>query len=201
MSHYVPDVLWAQREPNVFLTIDLPAVDKDHCTIRLEPEGRLVFTGVGGTDRREFELNLELFKELNVEESKWEVLDRHVRMDLIKKDPEWWPRLLKEKKRTHYIKVDWNKWKEEDDDDVDELGLSGGGMDFGGMGGGMGGGMPDLSALAGMGGAGGMPDLSALGDLSNLPGGESPDDEIPGLDDVEEEEPKTEAPAEAPASE
>lgn len=40
-------------------------------------------------------------------------------------DVKYWPYLTKEKKKYHWLKVDFKKWKDEDDSD-DETGSSGG---------------------------------------------------------------------------
>ena len=54
-------------------------------------------------------------------------------MFIIKKKEEgpYWPRLLKDSKKVHWLKADWNKWKDEDEDDDEESGPAGaGGQDF-----------------------------------------------------------------------
>ena len=47
---------------------------------------------------------------------------------LYKKDPEggFWDRLLKERTKQHWLKIDFNKWKEEDESDDEEGGGGGG---------------------------------------------------------------------------
>jgi prostaglandin-E synthase len=58
-------------------------------------------------------------------------------MFIIKKQEKgpYWPRLLKDGKKVHWLKADWNKWKDEDDEEeVDEMaGGGGGGQDFDSM--------------------------------------------------------------------
>lgn len=94
-------------------------------------------------------------------------------------DAEFWPRLTKIKGRYHYITIDWNKWKDEDESEGEEEGPQGGlppGMDFSQFGGagGLGGGFP-----GGLGG--GFP--GGFGDL----GGEEEDDDD-GPPELEAEE-------------
>lgn len=72
---------------------------------------------------------------------------------------EYWPRLLKESKKMHFLKTDFDKWVDEDEQDEkpeDE-----------GMGGGMGG-MPDMGAMGGMGGMGGMGADGGFGGIGTL---------------------------------
>lgn len=39
----------------------------------------------------------------------------------------YWERLLKEKTKQHWLKIDFNKWKDEDDSDDEENGAPGAG--------------------------------------------------------------------------
>lgn len=53
------------------------------------------------------------------------IRDRTIEIVLKKKDEgPYWPQLTKEKKKYHWLKVDFNKWKDEDDSE-DELGGGG----------------------------------------------------------------------------
>ena len=44
----------------------------------------------------------------------------------------YWPRLLKESKKCHWLKVDFNKWKDEDESDEEAAGAGPGGGGPGG---------------------------------------------------------------------
>lgn len=55
-------------------------------------------------------------------------------MEKTKDDTSYWPHLTKEKKKYHWLKVDFKKWKDEDDSGDEESGAG-----IGGLGGGMGG--------------------------------------------------------------
>jgi len=43
-------------------------------------------------------------------------------------DAKYWPHLTKEKKKYHWLKVDFKKWKDEDDSDDETGGSSGEGL-------------------------------------------------------------------------
>ena len=58
---------------------------------------------------------------------------------------EYWPRLLKDKAKMHFLKTDFDKWVDEDEQDAVPEDAMGGGA----------GGMPDMGAMGGMGGMGG----------------------------------------------
>ena len=65
------------------------------------------------------------------QESKYVVGDRDVQILLVRKEAgEHWPRLLKESKKLNNMKIDWGRWKEEDEEDADPKAAA---EDFGGM--------------------------------------------------------------------
>ena len=69
---------------------------------------------------------------LSLQKSKYAVRPRMIEFALMKKEEgPYWDRLLKVKTKQHWLKIDFNKWKNEDSDDED---AEGGGQ--GGQGGG-----------------------------------------------------------------
>ncbi|KAK7337440.1 hypothetical protein VNO77_18015 [Canavalia gladiata] len=145
-----PEVKWAQRVDKVYITVQLP--DSKNAKVDLTPDGIFSFSGSAGAEDRQYELKLELFDKVNVEESKINVGVRSIFCVIQKAENGWWKRLLHgEGKPPHYVKVDWDKWVDEDEDDGEQPDL--GGMDFskfGGMGDDAMGGM-DFSKFGGMG--------------------------------------------------
>merc|ERR1712066_787991 len=182
-----PSVTWAQRPKIVFVTINVS--DVTNPDIKVEKDS-LLFKGTGGADQKLYEVNMKLFKEIDPEKTKYIVRPRCVEFALEKVDDEgYWDRLLADKTKQHWLKIDFTKWKDEDDSD-DEGGEGGQGGDLeemmknmGGLGGGMGGmpgmggmGMPpgmDMSALGGM-----MGDKPGMDDLE----GDSDDEDLPDLE-------------------
>lgn len=117
----------------------------------------------GTANEKNYEVNIEFFKPVDSEGSTYKVLPRSVQMLLKKKESEeeFWPRLLSDKlKEKNQVKIDWDRYVDEDDDqeDFDTSNLDGG-MGMGGMPG-MGG-MGGMPGMGGMGGPGGM-DMEAL---------------------------------------
>ncbi|KAK4273210.1 hypothetical protein QN277_021655 [Acacia crassicarpa] len=130
-----PEVKWAQRSDKVHITVQLP--DSKNAKVDLAPEGVFTFSATAGAENHLYELRVELFDKVDVEESKINIGVRNIFCVVQKAEGGWWKRLLRgEGKAPHYIKVDWDKWVDEDDDDgLGDLDL--GGMDFskfGGMG-------------------------------------------------------------------
>lgn len=114
-----PPVMWAQRNNLVFLTICLE--DCKEPQIKLETD-KVYFHGVGGTDKKVHEVTIEFYKDIDAEKSRHFTRDRNIEFVLIKKElGPYWPHLQKDKKKYHWLKVDFNKWKDEEDSE-DELG-------------------------------------------------------------------------------
>lgn len=179
-----PTVLWAQRsnptdaEKNLlYLTIQV--VDATNIKIDLTSNS-LEFKSDTSDSNKHYDLKIDFFDEIDTDHSKRNTESgSHVYLILRKKksQEEYWPRLTKDKLKYFYIKTDFDKWVDEDEQDEQpeaEDDMSGmanmmgggpggpGGPGMGGMGG-----MPDLGALGGM---GGMPDMGALGGMGGAGG-------------------------------
>merc|ERR1711959_107097 len=186
----LPPVQWAQRTDKVFLTLDL--VDVAEPNVTYTEEGGITFSGkANGSD---YNWETDLFGAVNVEESKWQSTGRKVEILILKKEAEWWDRLLKKSGKNNHIKTDFDKWVDEDEEDeVADDGMGQfrgpGGMDLssmmGGMGGMGGGGMPgmegmDMEAMMKqMGGAGGMGGMGGMGGEDDEV--DSDDEDLPDL--------------------
>ncbi|EQK98614.1 Hsp90 binding co-chaperone Sba1 [Ophiocordyceps sinensis CO18] len=177
-----PEVLWAQRssvsDPSknfIYLTLSVPDVSEKDTKLDLQPTS-LSFTGTSTTLKRKFHVDLDFYAEIDPAESKINQTSKNIEIKLQKKElkEEYWPRLLKDSKKPHFLKTNFDKWADEDEqnevpeDDFSQFGGAGGAMGgMPGMGGDDYGGI-DFSKLAagGMGGMGGMDDdeLPALED-------------------------------------
>ncbi|KAF4497012.1 Hsp90 binding co-chaperone Sba1 [Fusarium pseudocircinatum] len=199
-----PEVLWAQRSSVadasknfIYLTISVPDVPKDSLTLDLQPT-KLTFTGTSSTLKKKYHVELEFWGEIDPAESKINHTAKNVEIKLQKKElkEEYWPRLLKDSKRVHFLKTDFDKWVDEDEqneapeDDFSQFGGMGGMPGMGDMGGDFGG--IDFSKLGG--GGAGFPGAEGAGDELDE---EDDDDDMPAL---EGDDKKEAAPAAAPAA-
>jgi len=194
----IPEVLWAQRssstEPeknHVFLTIIAPDVPEAELKLNLEPT-KLSFKGPSTSKKVTFAVDLEFYAEIDPKESKIHHSGRDIELVLRKKElkEEYWPRLLKDSKKVHFLKTNFDKWVDEDEqneapedeDYMNKMGsMPGGDGGFGGI---------DFSKL-GAGGAGGLGDLGAMGEEDS--GDEDDDDdEMPALEETEDDKPAAE---------
>ncbi|KAL7074060.1 hypothetical protein ACQ4LE_006514 [Meloidogyne hapla] len=126
-----PSILWAQRAGQVFLTIedgDLK-IDELYCE-----DDKFKLKGEKGGNK--YEADLDLFGKLKGAERRKIETDRRIEFVIPKETEEWWPRLLKVSGKVPWIKVDFDKWKDQDEDDKDDMrdmdfssfGLPGGGV-------------------------------------------------------------------------
>ncbi|GAW15838.1 hypothetical protein ANO14919_052600 [Xylariales sp. No.14919] len=199
MSQVTPEVLWAQRSSStdaeknfIYLTISVPDVPKENLKLDLQPTS-LTFHGHSETLKRTYHLEISFYAEVDVENSKINHTARNVEIKLRKKvlNEEYWPRLLKDAAKVQFLKTDFDKWVDEDEqNEAPEDDFS----QFGGMGG-----MPGMGGMGGMGGGdfGGI-DFSKLGGAgAGAPGSddedEDEDDDMPALEG--EETVKTDAKA------
>lgn len=113
-----PNVKWAQRKASVFLTVDAKDLAQEGRLIQLTPEGHLILKGSSATTSRRYELEIDLFDSVVVEESKWKVTDFSVTFNLAKLDKEagYWPRLVKQAGKLKWLSCDWDKWVDEDEE-------------------------------------------------------------------------------------
>jgi hypothetical protein len=180
-------VLWAQRSSSsdaskniIYLTIVASDIPKSDLKLTFTPTS-LKFSGPSQTKGTTYHVELELFEEIDDKNVKVNHSPRDIEMVLTKKElkEEYWPRLLKEKRKVHFLKTDFDKvrlmllprktlltqtstlkWVDEDEQDAipeDEMG-GGGGM----------GGMPDMGDMGGMGGMGGMGDMGGMGGMGGI---------------------------------
>jgi HSP20 family molecular chaperone IbpA len=103
-------VLWAQRssksDPSrnyVHLTLAVPDVAEKDMKLDLQPT-TVSFKGHSHTKNVTYQVELELFDEIDPAESKVNHTDRDIEMVLRKKElkEEYWPRLLKDKGKVRH---------------------------------------------------------------------------------------------------
>ncbi|KAI8634438.1 HSP20-like chaperone [Xylariaceae sp. FL1651] len=189
MSQVTPEVLWAQRSSStdpeknfIYLTISVPDVPKENMKLDLQPT-TLSFHGHSETLKRTYHLDLSFYAEIDPAESKIHHTARNVEMKLRKKElkEEYWPRLLKDAAKVQFLKTDFDKWVDEDEqneapeEDFSQFGNMGG---MPGMGGGDFGGI-DFSKLGGSpGGPGDDEDEEEDDDDDDMPALEGEEDDV-----------------------
>ena len=142
MSGSIPQFKWAEDGERIFLTIELQSATD--VAVQLAPS-HFTFHAKSGSPPTPYSLDFELPKSIDPSASTWSVKGRQVEVVLVKAEDSqgWWNVLLKDKNLYKgRVKIDWDLWRDEDE----EKALP---DDFGGMGGGMGG-MPGMGGMGGM---------------------------------------------------
>ena len=112
-KNQIPIIKWAQRKDRLFITINV--VHSKKPILDLTDGKKLKYQGTDGTINYAFEL--EFYEEILKEGSKYTLDARNVFLNLQKKKPgPYWPRLIKDKKKYHWIEVDWLYFTEEDEE-------------------------------------------------------------------------------------
>lgn len=176
LSRRHPQVLWAQDKKRIFLTINVECKDPE---IKYTDDS-LYFKGVGLPENKLYESLITFSNKIVPDQVNSKNITRCIEFTIPKADEngDYWSGLTKDKKKPAWLKVDFNKWKDEDDDD----GFDGGEGDGPG---GFGGGEPGMPGMD----YGNMDEI--LKTLSKTKGGAGADvgaDGKPSFDDYESED-------------
>ncbi|RUS76775.1 hypothetical protein EGW08_015452 [Elysia chlorotica] len=136
---------WAQRKDKIYLTVQLGDIRNQKIEVT---ETSLHFRATAGKDSTEYEVLLEFNKEIDPQTSKQQNSGREFFFVLMKKEGSqgFWPRLSKDSVKLHFLKTDFDKWRDEDDSDAEDqedFNLDEMMQSMGGLGGGDGGALPD----------------------------------------------------------
>ncbi|KAL1021448.1 hypothetical protein UPYG_G00013380 [Umbra pygmaea] len=111
---------WYDRRESVY--IEFCVADSKDVKINFE-KAKFGFSCLGGTDQVKHENEVDLFEAIDQNKSMHKRTDRSVLCCLRKADPgKAWPRLTKEKAKLSWLSVDFNNWKDWEDDSDEELG-------------------------------------------------------------------------------
>ncbi|GLT88666.1 hypothetical protein SLE2022_066820 [Rubroshorea leprosula] len=94
----------------------------------IDPDGRFIFSAT--KEGVPYEVDIELFDKVNVEESKYNIGVRSIVYVVKQAEKRWWDGLLKQEgKPPVFVKVDWDKWVDEEDEN-ERSGMDFDNMDF-----------------------------------------------------------------------
>lgn len=88
----------------------VPDVPKDSVKLDIQ-ENSLTFTGRSNSKKAIYHVELPFYAEIDPKETKTHHSDRDLELVLRKKEmkEEYWPRLLKDDKKMHFLKTDFDK--------------------------------------------------------------------------------------------
>lgn len=112
-----PSVSWAQCKDQVYITFNVECEKPD---IKIENKS-LSFKGTCAPEQKVHEVSIPLYGEINPDKSKQENKGRYIEVILAKEKVAgpFWPTLTSDKKKPHWLKVDFNRWQEEEESDIE----------------------------------------------------------------------------------
>jgi len=145
-----PPIEWAQRKDTILLSIQVD--NSSDAQIDVQPTS-IHFKGSAGAERHCYQGTIEFYAEVDPQQVRKVNMGRSIELVVHKKESgPYWPRLTKEKAKVHWIKVDFTKWKDEDEEDEkkeEDFDMNEMMSQMGGMGGLSSNGKPDLGGFDG----------------------------------------------------
>eukprot|EP00703_Trepomonas_sp_PC1_P003934 JAP92672.1 Putative Wos2 protein [Trepomonas sp. PC1] len=135
MSH--PTIYWAQNKEVVYLRVAVMGAENVVADIENEK-----FKIECEAQKKKYSCEFNLFKPIKKEESKYRVMGQGIEV-LLKKDEEtkeFWTQVNNGGKLP-YVKIDWERWQDEEEEKAEKPIQDFSGMDFGGLSGQM----PDMN--------------------------------------------------------
>ncbi|KAG4301067.1 hypothetical protein PCANB_002676 [Pneumocystis canis] len=121
MQRVTPEVKWAQRSSNsdasknlLYLTLIAPNVVNPEIILT---EKKLKFQGPTKNGSQLYHIELEFYEDVDSENFEKNHTDRNICLIIRKKElgNAFWPRLIKEVGKCSYIRTDFDKWVDEDE--------------------------------------------------------------------------------------
>ncbi|KAM3872312.1 prostaglandin E synthase 3 [Diretmus argenteus] len=110
---------WYDRRDSVY--IEFCVEDSKDVQVKFD-KSKMNFSCVGGTDDTKHLNILDLFQEIDPKASKHRRTDRSVLCYIRKSEAgKSWPRLTKDKAKFNWLSVDFNNWKDWEDDSEEDM--------------------------------------------------------------------------------
>lgn len=109
-----PFVYWAQTEDQITLKVELK--DSEEPNVHFDEKSIKFKTfGLGARGLNEYQFDLHLYSKIDNEDSTYKVTDSKIEFTIQKEQPAWWPRLVATPQKPHWLKIDFDRWRTEDD--------------------------------------------------------------------------------------
>jgi hypothetical protein len=113
MTELTPIIKWSQNDDYVIINLEINQTKNDVYKIT---QNNISFSGVSNVGTQ-YAINIELFDEINNEESKYILEERVVRFVLKKMNNTKWGRITKDKNQyKSNIKINWDNFDDSDED-------------------------------------------------------------------------------------
>ena len=111
-----PSILWAQDRTHLFITIEIHNFKNQEIVFS---NNNIKLDGSSGD--RVYEIVIDLHSEIDTEESDWSIKQNKVELNVKKSKNIYWQKLTKNKQNN--IKIDWQRWRDEDEEEEENVGL------------------------------------------------------------------------------
>ena len=146
----IPHVLWAQRKDVVYLTFEVVEAQDEAINVT---DTNVSFSATQRDSGDRYVVSFDLYDKVDPSATVEHKTDRAISVTLTKADKEapFWPRLVSDKKKPHFLGTDFARWKDEDEVSEGDLDPSfgRGGMDFSQLASMAGGGFPGMGGFGG----------------------------------------------------
>jgi len=118
--------LWAMRTDKVYMAFEVE--DAENVEVMFE-EQRIIFTcsqpklinNKKSNEMKKYRNEIDLFGKVKPADCGYQIFGRCIKCLLPRQEVgEYWPRLTKEKQKIHWLKVDFSRWRDEDDDEGED---------------------------------------------------------------------------------
>ncbi|KAI8060059.1 HSP20-like chaperone [Gongronella butleri] len=126
-----PTITWAQRAEFLYLTVNLADITNPQINLTSD---KFTFKAKAEKEQNEYECEIEFSAPIDVEKSRQVLTPRNLFMVIYKQSEGWWDKLYKGSK-LNFVKTDFARWADEDDEVEAEPQnpmdmMNGGGLDF-----------------------------------------------------------------------
>lgn len=110
-----PPAVWAQRNDVIILTLNVECPDP----IFKFTEDSMYFKGLGLPEKKNHEVTINFYNKINPDKVVSKNTSRCIEFIISKADTKasYWPKLTNDKNKPHWLKVDFNRWKDDGSDD------------------------------------------------------------------------------------
>jgi hypothetical protein len=109
-----PSILWAQDRTHLFITIDIHNFNNHNIVFS---DNNVNLEGV--SNNIDYNITIDFNNAINIEDSKWLIKQNCIELNVSKNKSLFWHKLTKNKQNN--VKIDWHKWRDEEDDEDNEL--------------------------------------------------------------------------------
>ena len=69
-----------------------------------------------GAQSGNYHFVLEFYLPVDTEKSSYQVRDNGIQITLVKKERDWWPRLIYQQHKLPWLRIDFDRWRDVDDE-------------------------------------------------------------------------------------